>query len=229
MKRIHRGFGRLGGEIVGADPAVLPRPLSAGLSRPPTVMLHSRVDKRRRGDRIIAWSQRRHHIEKDVERRRAGRDIRPEYRAPTFAARKPACHSPLLVIAASASSACRSFSSLACSAKVATCSRVATSCSSIRLAEYAEQWNRLVDRQVRVSVGARRDRRIEARVELEPHQHPPNRFEAVARHDAQMVSGVVGDAGGKRDLDVPVERSDGRSQSRRCNSRFMRTVMAMAL
>jgi hypothetical protein len=26
-----------------------------------------------------------------------------------------------------------------------------------------------------------------------------------------------------------VERSDGRSQSRRCNSRFMRTVMATAL
>ena len=69
--------------------------------------------------------------------------------------------------------------------------------------ENSEQRNRLVDRQVRGGGSARRDRRIEARVELEPHQYPPNCLEAVARHDSQMVAGAIGDAVGKRDLDVP--------------------------
>jgi hypothetical protein len=46
----------------------------------------------------------------------------------------------------------------------------------------------------------RRDRGIEAWVELEPRQHPPNCLEAVARDDPQMVAGAAGDAGRKRDL-----------------------------
>jgi hypothetical protein len=53
-------------------------------------------------------------------------------------------------------------------------------------------------RQVRVGGGSRRDRRIEARIEFEPHQDPLNRLEAVARHDPQMVAGAIGDAGGFR-------------------------------
>src|SRR4029077_11803566 len=73
-ERIHRGFGRLHGEIVGTDPAESAAPAERRALPPPDGdAAYGGVDERRRGDRIIAWSQRRRHIEKDLERRLAGR------------------------------------------------------------------------------------------------------------------------------------------------------------
>ena len=72
----------------------LPRPLSAGLSSTPTVMLQAcrrRPAARRRSSNsaVSAAASYRERPRKAARRT----DIRPEYRAPTCAARKPPCHS----------------------------------------------------------------------------------------------------------------------------------------
>ena len=78
-----------------------------------------------------------------------------------------------------------------------------TSCSSTRFASTPSSGTGSLTGRYVLAFVSRRDGQVQAGVELEPQEHALDLIEAVARHDAQVVARVVGDAGRKRDLQVP--------------------------
>ena len=97
------------------------------------------------------------------------------------------------------------------------------------ICQHADQRHRFVDRHVRAGIHRmRRDGHVQTGVELKAQQDPPDLIKAVARHDAQVVARIVVTPAGRAISRCRVERSDGLTQSRCCNSRLARTVMHRA-
>ena len=69
-------------------------------------------------------------------------------------------------------------------------------------AEHAQQWRRLVDRQVGVRAAVGDDRDVLPGVEPEPGHHPPDQVDAVARQHPEVVPGTVRRARRQGDLEV---------------------------
>ena len=69
-------------------------------------------------------------------------------------------------------------------------------------AQHADERGRLLDRQVRVRATVGDDGDVLAGIEAEPGHHAAHGVEAVAREDAEVVAGLVGHRGRKRDLEV---------------------------